>query len=167
MVADPGTAIGAAALLVSSVALIVSVLAWRESNRPLVTARVTTAASGNVAVALNLLVENTGTRPARNIQLSVAPAILDRVLSPSLDDGKRHRIADCFGPDFRIPVLANGASVTNAFGLLHGSPGATWQKLARIPITLEYEDLDGRRFKHAHELFMIDAAGFAGTFWQS
>lgn len=166
MAPDIGTSIGIAALLVSGVALIVSVLAWRESNRPLVTARVTTAAGGNVAVMLNLLVENTGTRPAKNIELAVDPAILDSALDPSLDDEERRQIADCFGPTFRIPVLANGASVTNAFGLLHGSPDAAWRLHARIPITLAYEDLDGRRFKHALELFMIDASGFAGTFYR-
>lgn len=166
MVADLGTTIGVAALLISGVALIISVLAWRDSNRPLVTARVTTAAGGNVAVALNLLIENTGNRPAKNTQLSVVPALFDRALAPSLDDAERRRVADCFSPAFRIPVLANGASVTNAFGLLHGSSDATSQRCSRIPITREYEDIDGGRFKHAHDPFIVDAAGFAGTFWK-
>jgi len=63
--------ISGAALIVSAFSFYFSIKSWRESNRPLITARVSTHSGGNVGCALDLIVENTGNRPARNIRLIV------------------------------------------------------------------------------------------------
>ncbi|WP_407353292.1 hypothetical protein [Luteimonas sp. R10] len=60
-----------AAVAVALVSLCFAVYSWRQANRPLVSARVTSHSGGNVGIALNLLVENTGNRPARDIRFIV------------------------------------------------------------------------------------------------
>src|SRR5207253_2719998 len=81
----------AAILLVPLSALVISILSfyfsiksWRESNRPLITARVSSLGmGGNVAIPLSLVVENTGNRPAKNIQLTVDKTKLESFWQPS------------------------------------------------------------------------------------
>lgn len=58
------------ALIVSVLSFYFSIKSWRESNRPLVTARVSNKSAGNVAASLILVVQNTGNRPAKNVTLS-------------------------------------------------------------------------------------------------
>ena len=57
--------VAAAALIVSILSFYFSIKSWRESNRPIVSARVTSANGGEEGTALNLVVENTGNRPAK------------------------------------------------------------------------------------------------------
>jgi len=71
------------ALLVSILSVSFAVFSWREAHRPIVIARVTTVESGDVATALQLLVENTGNRPARDISVTCEPIALDAVLWPA------------------------------------------------------------------------------------
>jgi hypothetical protein len=74
-------AFAAAAFLVSLLSFYFSIKSWRESNRPLVTARVSSRGmGGNMAIPLSILVENTGNRPAKNIRLTVDSAILEGFL---------------------------------------------------------------------------------------
>jgi hypothetical protein len=158
------------AIIIAVLSLLFSVLSWRESNRPIVTARVTTAA-GDLAgygtgAALNLLVENTGNRPARNIKLSVIEKTLRAAFDPAISDVDREDIQACFSTKFVIPVLANNQSTSNAFGFLGHDSNNTWKLHSRFPVTISYEDLDGRCFRHTLHLLVADNAGFASSHWK-
>ncbi len=157
------------AVAVSAVSFYFSVQSWRESNRPLVTARVTSfGLGGNIATPLSLLIENTGTRPAKNIRLKVESKVLANAMLPyTEDDLDVEAIKLCFSERGVIPVLANGKSVSNGFGLLQSQSEGTWKPEARIEILVLYQDLDGREFSHTNPILVADDRGFAGSFWNS
>lgn len=83
--------------LVSLLSLSFAVYSWRQAQRSLVFARVTTMAGGNSGIALTLLVENTGNRPARDIQLIVKVADVQAASSqssiPNRNKGVRLQLA--------------------------------------------------------------------------
>ena len=159
-------------LIIPSFALIISVMSfyfaiksWRESHRPLVTARVSSLGMvGNVSIPLSLVVENTGNRPAKNIRMRVDEEILNKQLADTKDPLIR-QIRACFSLEGTIPVLANGKSVSNSFSLISEDNHNTWQGTGELEITITYEDLDGRRFDHRLTLFIKEDQGFASGFW--
>lgn len=156
------------AVSVSAFSFYFSVQSWRGSNRPFITVRVTSfGLGGNIATPLSLLVENTGTRPAKNVRLKVEDKKLEDIMLPSRTTEDFEAIKLCFSERGVIPVLANGNAVSNNFGLLKGPSEGTWTPNARIEITVSFEDLDGRRFTHSNPLLLADDRGFAGSFWNS
>jgi hypothetical protein len=156
--------ISAAAFLVSIISFYYSRLAWNESNRPLVTARVSSLGmGGNVAIPLSILVENTGTRPAKNIRLTVNKTQLESALAAKESDTLRRQIEACFSDRGFIPVIANGKHVSNSFGVLGDAP--TWKEY-RLDVDVSYQDLDGRSFRHSLPLKIGEDAGFAGGLWK-
>lgn len=158
-------------LLVSSASMVVAIFSlyftiqlWRKSNRPLVTARVSTHSGGNVNIALDILVENSGTRPALDVRLEAREEQVRAAMAapdagaPIPRDAQR-----IFFSDVVIPVLPNGRTTSNAFGAT-GQDGE-WRPGARIPIMLTYRSLDGARYVEAGELLLFDDGGFAQTSW--
>lgn len=156
----------AAALMISAVSFYFSIKSWRESNRPLITARIATHSGGNVGSTLDLIVENTGNRPAKNISLEVDPDKLNAALLLESNEPMRKQIEKCFSERGVIPVLVNGGSISNGFGFLaRESDAADWVRHSRFNISISYEDLDGRKYKHEVPLLIADDQGFAGGFW--
>lgn len=148
--------------LFALVSLGFSYFSWRQAHRPLVSARVTTFAAGNSGIALNLLVENTGTQPARDIQLIARVKDVRTASSGSKIPKDAQR---CFFSGICIPILANGRDIKTAFG--HLGTGDSWRAGADIPVTLRYRDLSGRRFSSKVRLLLGDDVGFAQTLWGS
>jgi hypothetical protein len=157
------------AVAVSAVSFYFSVQSWQESNRPLVTARITSfGLGGNIAIPLSLLIENTGSRPAKNVKLKVEDEVLNRAILPNVEHVEMiEAIKLCFSERGVIPVLANGTVVHNNFGLLKSESEGTWKPNSRFDVTLQYEDLDGRTYRHTNPLLLADDRGFAGSFWNS
>lgn len=160
------------ALVISGMALLVSILSvcfavfsWREAHRPIVIARVTTAKSGNVASALRLLVENTGNRPARDITLACEKGALDKVLDPKVRARSPDDVKRVFAADNIVPVLEHGRAITCAFGLISAQDQSTWVPNSRLPISISYKSLGGRRFKESMTLLLADDHSFTGFQW--
>src|SRR5437660_392132 len=132
-------------IIISSLAAAVSVLSfalsvlsfafsrrsWLETYRPIITARVSTASGGNIAILYNLIVENTGNRPAANIRLDVGPKILRAALKPACTVPTTE-ITNCFDPHYTIPVLANGKSTSTAFGKTSNDSECMWIADSRL-----------------------------------
>jgi hypothetical protein len=137
-----------------------------ELNRPVVTVRVGAFDSGgNVETALDIIVENTGNRPAKNIRLSVDSQVLENALIEKSDDGMKDHVRKVFSERGIIPVLVNGKAVTNSFGWLSGDDQATWKVNQRFDIQVSYEDLSEGKYTYSVPVFIADDAGFAGTHW--
>ena len=164
---DLGTLIvAAAALVISLLSYYFSKKSWEESNRPIVTARVTAFDGGELGTALNIFVENTGSRPAKNVALSAKPEDLASVLADAPADPLRKAVERVFSDRGVIPILANGKSVSNDFGWLSGDAKSTWKGDRRFTVQVKYEDLDGRKYEHSNPLLIADDKGFAGGFWE-
>lgn len=116
-----------------------------------------------MGIMLNIIVENSGTRPAKNIRLIANKAdVLAALTTPAEIPMEAMR---CFFSGISIPLLIHGRSTSNAFGHLGYNPDS-WRAGAEIPIKIMYEDLNGRRFKSKLRLLLADDAGFAQMFWE-
>lgn len=151
------------ALLIAVLSYHFSIRSWRETNRPIVTAKVDTHSSGNKGTALNLVVSNTGNRPAKNIRLSADTEYLKSFLNEKINE-LPESIQCCFSDRGIIPILENGREVTNSFGTI-ATDAPVWKGDQTTEIRLSYEDLDGRKFSHLIPIFITNNKGFAGSFW--
>lgn len=151
---------------ISAISLYWAFKSWKETHRPLITARVTTHASGNQMAALDLVVSNTGNRPAKNVRLVVNRKDLERALASGNQNSRRQHVERCFSDP--IVVIPNGSSVSNSFGCFSvNERNRTWKEPTVINITLKYEDLDGRTYSNDQPL-RIRGGGdeaFAGSSW--
>lgn len=156
--------VSATALIVSVLSFYFSIKSWRESNRPLITARVSNKSGGNVGASLMIVVQNTGNRPAKNIALSVDMKELEEAMVPTINPMAKKFIEQVFTDRGVIPILENGRSVSNDFGFLRKGDGQIdWKRLSRINVLISYQDLDGRIYKHTNPLLIADDRGFAGS----
>lgn len=151
---------------ISGISLYWAFKSWKETHRPLITARVTTQDAGNVGTTLNLEVSNTGNRPARNVILRVNRNDLANALFAGPEDPLRRDVERCFSE--AIVVLTNGTSVSNSFGCFSTNErDRTWREPTVINIQVKYEDMDGRKYSHDQPL-RIRGGGdeaFAGGSW--
>lgn len=159
----PALLISLGSMLVAIFSIYFTVQLWRRTNRPLVTARISTHSGGNVNIMLDILIENSGARPALGVQLEARESdIRAAMLKPEADvlptDARR-----VFMSKVVVPVLPNGSLLSNAFGCL-GKDGV-WRPGARIPINVSYHSLDGSRYVEPGELLLHDDGGFAQTSW--
>lgn len=158
------------AVLVSFSSLTFSWLSWRQTHRPIVCCVVKTHSGGNSAVTYDLVVRNTGDRPATNIRLSIVEADLLSIVAEDVDrDVDMNRtlssVLRCFDRKMMIPVLENGESVSNGFGYSKGDCGSFWKYGSYLPIRIDYKDLNGRKFSSRQQLRIWDSDGFAGGYW--
>jgi hypothetical protein len=155
---------------------------WFDTYRPIVTVRVATHESGNVGTTLNLVVENFGNRPAKNIKLSVDSNQLKSALLKNPNDSTRKAIERCFADETIIPMLANGQSISNSFGCLniqyetsssagkfwdaqHGQQ-SDWKQNVRFDIQIVYEDLNGKSYQEQMPVLIASDQAFAGSVWE-
>lgn len=64
-----GISVAAASLLVAISSLTLTWRLWRKTNRPILTAWIASAAAGDDGIALKIVLENSGNRPAKDIRL--------------------------------------------------------------------------------------------------
>ena len=160
IIGSASSLLGLVSAVIALISLAFAIYSWRQANRPLVSARVTSHKGGNLGVSLNLLIENTGNRPALNVRLIAKEADVRAAHSQSVIPIDAER---CFFSDIKIPVLANGRSTSNAFESIGHSD--SWRAGSEIPIKIKYRDLSGRRYTSKVTLWLADDAGFAQTFW--
>lgn len=159
------------ALIVSLISLLITVWLWRESNRPVVTARIKTHRGGNVAILYNLEVVNSGTRPAKDVRLIVDLDDLAHAVVPPSERGvdfaqTMRCVARCFEMRATISVLLNSETRSNSFG--HTSrEDPFWVPGAAIPISISYRGLERQLYMTNLVLRIDDTAGFAGSFYGS
>ncbi len=163
---EAATIISILALVISIISTAFAVHSWRQSNRPLITARISIN-GGNVAAALSIIVENTGNRPARNIRLSAKDEDVVRCLAPERNQIVPEEIRNIFFNNVVIPVLANDRAVSNAFGLISHSSDSSWVPTFILPITIHYEDIEGREFTSRLNLQSAYEDAFAGASWST
>lgn len=162
------TFLTAFAVVISFVSLYFARRSWMQSNRPIVTAVIVEHASGNMGAVFNLMISNTGNRPATNVRLIAESEDIDKLIAPSADEGKRKSIHECFEAESTIPLLKNGEELTTAFGSI-SLPGSKDQCLnygAEIMIEITHNDLEGKNYKSVIPLKVHAREGFGGSVWK-
>jgi hypothetical protein len=159
-----GIVVAAASLLVAVSSLTLTWRLWRKTNRPILTAWIASVASGNEGIALNIVLENSGNRPAKDIRLVATEKQVLAALDQSHETNMPGDARRCFFGSKQISVLANGKRITNAFGYLGDKPGA-WRSGAVIPLAIEYKGLESERYRAKMNLILVDNDGFAQSSW--
>lgn len=158
--------ISMAALLIALASFVFAVLSWRESHRPLITVRITTEkGEGEGGTPVEIIVENCGNRPAKNIRLVINKQELEDALNQDCDHRMREKIERCFDGETFIPVLEPGKFTSNYFGYFDTGERATWKYKAVIHVYVYYQSLSGRRFSDAIPIWLVDTNGFALGWW--
>lgn len=148
-------------IILSLCSLSFALYSLRHVNRPIVIVRVTTHSAGNCGTSLDLIVENTGNRPAVDIVFNVNESDVRKV---SVDSSIPKDAIRCFYSNVCIPVLGNGKSVKNAFW--HLGKADSWKVCEILPIEVVYRDLDNRKYKSNLKLYLADDGGFAQSMWE-
>jgi len=155
--------ISTCSVLISLAATVFAVKSWHRTNRPVISARITTAQGGSNGTALNIVVENTGNRPAKAIKLIAERTTVLQAMKETSNQKVPLDAERCFFEHKIIPVLANGKAASNAFGAIGN--GGDWEEGAKIPLHIEYLSFEGKRYSEKMDLLLVDDAGFAQTFW--
>ena len=161
------TGMAVAALLISLISLYFTKINWIQSNRPIVTAFVTEHSSGNMAATFNLVISNTGNRPAVRIQIHATPEQIKRLLENNAPRKNVQMIESNFLKSSEIPLLRNGEELTTSFGAftknLNEDP---WLKYgSETEIIIKYQDLHGKKFQSIQPLKVYAREGFGGGVW--
>jgi len=161
------TIISALAIGISFASLYFARRSWLQSNRPIITAFIATRAAGNVASIFDLVVANTGNRPATNVRLIAKPKDIQNLIHPNAGENQQKVILNCFDNESKIPVLRNGEELSTAFGSsVDVTAKDQWLNyVAEIPIGITYTDLDGRNYKAMLPLRVYARQGFGGASW--
>ena len=151
-----------AAFVVSLASFGFAILSWRETHRPIVTALIHCPVSGNTGTALEILVSNSGNRPAIDIRLEVPQSELEQALAAPPTDNMRKAVERCFSEETFIPVLEGGKQVRNSFGTFTRDQNPdTWQYKSVLTVTVKYKDLNGRKYSNKNALRIVCNKGFA------
>lgn len=141
---------------------------WRKTNRPIVSAFVETKSAGNVATTYNLLIINSGNRPAVNIRLKLKINIEEfkELVTQELSNSNVEAILKCFGDEGEIPLLINQDTTSNYFGITSVKPEDNiWKYGTSFPAEIIYWDLEGRKYTSKLRLVIKYSKAFAGMEW--
>lgn len=157
--------ISLAALMVSVVALLLSMRSWSRQFRPIVTAAVKTNNAGSLSTAFDLNIQNSGAIPARNITLHIHD---QRQLENALNkapDSERELFLFCFKPELRIPILQNGSDTSCSFGYVGSNGSGFWKPHSEFDILIRYEGWFGKIYCERQRLKIADSFSFTGRGW--
>lgn len=161
---DVRTAFSAVAIGISLASLYFSRRSWLQSNRPIVTAFVKEKEPGNIATVYNLIVANTGNRPATNVRLLASEQAIVDIMIPEAPARESEAIKRCFSDEAQIPLLKNGEELETAFG--HTSMQNKCLKYGSLlDIEIQYNDLEGRDYVSKLPLKIYVRRGFGGFTW--
>jgi hypothetical protein len=153
------------ALIVSILSLGLSIYFWKRQFRPIVTVAVKTAAAGEISIAFDLQIKNSGSIPAKDIKLTVAQADLENALGSADDQGNRDRWLAAFNEENLILSLQNGESVTCSFGMSQLHDQGFWKYKSNLPITIEYLGWFGTHYKETQTIKIMNSDSFTDFHW--
>ncbi|MGH8497286.1 MAG: hypothetical protein ACRERV_00505 [Methylococcales bacterium] len=163
----PSIYVSGAAFVVSVASFVFSVLSWRETHRPIVTAYTRCPFSGNVSSVVEIVVSNSGNRPAKNVWLHVPQKELEKALSAPPGDPTRSAVEKCFSEETFIPLLENGMEVTNNFGIFTAeNKPDTWHYKSVLQVRVTYQGLNGRKYSNKNPLRIVCNKGFALSYFE-
>lgn len=159
-------AMSAVSLLVSFGSFLLSFHIWKRSHRPIVTAAVKTHSSDSGHTSYDLVILNSGTIPAKNIQILADKNSLESAFG--LDASAKNKETELAAFNLVIPILQNDDRVSGSFGMTRPNDTGFWKYNAIIPIVIKYEGWFGNWFgpyKEKSEIQIVDSTSFTGSFW--
>lgn len=141
---------------------------WHQANRPIVTAFVDEKVSDVGVGIFDLVVSNTGNRPATSVRLWAKTKDVDSLFHENAPEESKESTRLCFADSADIPLLRNGEEVPTAFGVFSdGNLNKEWLVYDKeIPIEVRYADLEGRKYCSKMPLRIYAREGFGGGVWE-
>lgn len=164
-VEDIRTGIAVVALLLSAFSYLFTRKSWFENNRPIISAEIKTHAAGNMAITYNILVHNTGNRPAAAILLTTDEESIKSLLTETSIPSVAKEIQSIFSSAGEIPLLHNGKTVSNGFGHTSEGKESPLNYGVKLPIKITYRSLNGEKYTTKQDLILKDSKYFAGSGW--
>lgn len=142
-------------------------MSWKESYRPIVTAFVSEHKSGNSGATYNLVISNSGNRPATHIQLRAKNKDIEKLVDEHADEFRKERIFRCFKSESMVSVLRNGEELATSFGAVSKEAiNGHWLNYGvEIQIEVLYKDLLGKKYRERMPLKLYVRNGFGGGIW--
>lgn len=170
---DAKTIISIASAALSATSLLFTRRFWLAANRPIISACIVSDndKSGNVSTFYNLVIYNTGNRPATFIKIHAEKEMIDKILdvdglSSNVKGLEANDIYRCFSNETTIPLLINGKEILNSFGLTSRYPEKNILKYnSQLSILISYSDLENRTYTSRQVLIIKNSQGFAGSVW--
>lgn len=153
------------ALVVSVIALALSVYFWKQSFRPIITAAVRTHAAGNNSIAFNLVLMNSGAIPAKHIKITALDKDIERALGAEATPDKKEAWLKCFSPTTEILILQNGEKTSCSFGTSQIDNLGFWKYKSIIPVHIKYQGWFGKDYEQEQTLHIVDSDSFTGLRW--
>jgi hypothetical protein len=161
---DAKTIVSIASATLSATSLYYTRRFWLATNRPIISASIVSNEPGNIAITYNLVVYNTGNRPATSIRIHADKEMLDKIIYPDAQKELIDVIHKCFSSEAVIPLLINGKESLTFFGITSKDTGKNVLKYnSQLPILISYSDLENRNYKSSQVLVVRVSQGFAGT----
>jgi uncharacterized repeat protein (TIGR01451 family) len=163
IMANISTQLAAVALAVSFCSLAISFYFWRRSFRPIVTVAAKTNEATGDYITYDLVFLNSGTIPAKDIQITVLDSALASAYGEEANEGNKQRWLACFAR--AIPLLQNGFSVKCSFGFTKLNDTGFWKHGAIIPVTIAYKDWFGWGYTEKQSIQIFNSESFTGYSW--
>ena len=146
--------------MIAILSVFINWILWRKVNRPIVTVRLSSDIDSSIA--LNIVIENTGNLPAKDISLIAKREDVVNCVNGSLIPQEAERI---LFENTMIPILANGKQTTNSFHFYGQEIDGCWESGSYLPIRIEYYALDGRKYNENFDLRFASDNEFAFSSW--
>ena len=141
---------------------------WFLTYRPIVTAEIIVNSSGIGMATFDLVVYNSGNRPAVNIKLYAERTDIENILSTNITQEKKKEVIGVFSSCNKIALLLNDKDAKTAFFSFSNQVGsdADWLQYEReLPIVISYSDISGKEYSSNIILHIRGAEGFGGSVW--
>jgi hypothetical protein len=162
------TFLSVAAILISIFSLRSTRQFWFLTHRPIVTAEVIVNFDGVGMAAFDLVLYNSGNRPAVNITLYAEKQDVERILSANITQENKQEVLDVFSALNKIALLLNGKDAKTAFFSFSEKANTDADFLeyeAALPIVISYSDIEGKEYASNVCLFIRGSEGFGGSLW--
>jgi len=165
---DLSTACSVIAIIVAFWSVYYSRYFWIEDNRPIVTAEIVECASGVGVACFNLVVYNSGSRPAVDIRLEAEKEDVEKILSEGATEHDRTQIHNIFSGNPKIQLLLNGKDTLTAFSSFSNQKGSQADNLkyeGELSVKIKYSGIDGKKYISKVPLRVRGSKGFGGSVW--
>jgi hypothetical protein len=162
---DVKTGVAVVALLLSVFSYLFTRKSWFENNRPIISAEIKTHSAGNRAITYNIVVHNTGNRPAADILLTTDEESINKLLAETSIPSVAEEIRSIFSSEGEIALLHSGKTVSNGFGHTSGDEKSPLNYGVKLPIKITYRALNGKKYTTKQNLILKDSEYFAGSGW--
>jgi len=143
---------------------------WYQANRPIITAEIRENSSGVGIILFDLVILNSGNRPAVDITLHAKSIDLDNILMGQANENNKKELYSIFSNSSLIAHLNHNQEVNTSFFGWEKNPTndvCFIEYESKLPIKIKYKDIDGNVYTFKQRLYIKDKNGFGGSMWKS